>query len=169
MAFTIEAYEGESDLFELNTSGHKIGIYREFKLQYNRLSQFKTNNCLPYIMAGIYAQEEEFDEIILLNESGNICEAISSNVFLFINGILYTPSISDGCTAGVMRRKIIQLAKKMNIAVLESSLSPKLLEEAEEVFFTNAVTGLKWAAAWEKRRYFHKLSARFTSALNEIA
>jgi branched-subunit amino acid aminotransferase/4-amino-4-deoxychorismate lyase len=169
MAFTVEAYSGESDQFELNTTGQKIGFYKEFPLQYNRLSQFKTNNCLPYIMAGMFAQQEGFDEVIMLNDSGNICEATSSNVFLFINGILYTPALTEGCTAGVMRKKIIQLAKKMNIALLESSLSPNLLEDAEEVFFTNAINGLKWAAAWEKKRYFHKMSARFTSALNEIA
>ena len=117
----------------------------------------------------MFAQEKDFDEVIMLNDSGNICEATSSNVFLLINGILYTPALTEGCTAGVMRKKIIQLAKKMNIAVLESSLSPNLLEDAEEVFFTNAINGLKWAAAWEKKRYFHKMSARFTTALNEIA
>lgn len=168
MAFTIEAYQLEQDQYELNSVGQKITIFRDFKLQNNRLSPYKTNNCLPYIMAGMYAQEEGFDEVLLLNDAGNICEATSSNVFLLINGILYTPSISEGCTAGVMRKKIIQLARKMNIAVLESSLSPSLLEDADEVFFTNAIVGLKWAAAWEKKRYFHKISARLTGALNEI-
>jgi len=169
MAFTVEAYPKELDAFELNTTGQKITVYNEFPMQYNRLSQFKTNNCLPYIMAGMYAQEEGFDEVILLNDSGNMCEATSSNVFLYINGILYTPALTEGCVAGVMRKKILQLAKKMNIAVVESSLGPNLLEEADEVFFTNAINGIKWAVAWEKKRYFHKLSARFIAALNEIS
>lgn len=169
MAFTVEAYSGESNEFILNKTGQNVTIYKEFQLQYNRLSAFKTNNCLPYIMGGMYAQEKGFDEVIMLNTSGNLCEATSSNVFLYIDGILYTPPLKDGCTAGVMRKKIIQLSKKMNIPLLESSLSPELLLKAEEVFFTNAISGLKWAAAWEKKRYFHKLSAAFTAELNKIS
>lgn len=167
--FIIEGREGETNAFMLNEHGLKLGIYDEVRIVPNKFSPFKTNNCITYTAAGIWARQHEFEDVLLLNDKGNIVEGISSNVFVFVDGILYTPSVKEGCVAGVMRKKIMQLAKKSNLPVIETSISPNVLEEAEEVFITNAISGVKWVSGFKKKRYFHRLSEKFIQKLNEIS
>lgn len=169
LGYVIEARGGEPNEFILNRTGLRISIYDDIQLPINKLSQVKTNNCLPYIMAGLHCKRQGFDEVLLTNISGNLCEAGSSNIFLLIDGMLYTPSLEEGCVAGVMRKKVIQLCKKLNIPVLESSLSKNLLNEASEVILTNAISGTRWVQACGQKRYFHKTCERLNQALNELS
>jgi len=166
--FAIEANDGEINSYDLNETGLKLGLYDEVPIYPTRLTPFKTNNCLPYITAGIWARNADFDDALLLNEKGNIVEGISSNVFIYIDGMLYTPSIKEGPTAGVMRKKIIQLSKKNRLAVIETSISTSVLEDAEEVFLTNAITGVRWVAGFKKKRYFHRQAEKIINTLNRI-
>jgi len=120
MAYVIEANGGESNSFILNENGILLGIYNDIGLHPNILSPFKTNNCLPFILAGISTIDSAFDDVLLLNTQSDIVEAISSNVFIILDGIVYTPPVKDGCTAGIMRKKVIQICKKINIPVIET-------------------------------------------------
>ena len=168
IGYTVDLTSGLPDSFELNGDGFLIGTFSDWPLSANKYSRYKTNNCLPYITAGLYARDNGFDDVLILNTDGNISEAVSSNVFMSIEGILYTPPLSDACVAGIMRKKVIQLSRKLKIAVVESSLSPNMLEKADEVILSNAISGLRWAGSYEKKRYFHKLSVRLTEALNQL-
>lgn len=167
--FTIEAYSNESNSFILNETGLKLGIYDEVRLSINKFSPFKTTNLLTYIDAGIQAKSTGFDDVLLMNTKGNLVESVSSNVFLYINGILYTPSINEGPVAGILRKKIIQLAKKNGKPVIETSISISVLEEASEIFLTNAISGIKWVSGFGKTRYFHKEAEFYISELNKIS
>lgn len=168
-AFTIEAYDGEDNEFTINEKGIKLGIYSEIPIYPTKLTPFKTSNCLPFILAGLWSKKSDFDDVLLLNDKGNIVEAISSNVFVLIDGILYTPALKDGPTSGIMRKKVIQLLKRSGMAVIETSISPNVLEDADEVFLTNAISGLKWVGSYKKMRYFHKQAEKIIAALNQIA
>ncbi len=167
--FVIESFGGENNSFDLNEKGMSIGIYKEIPIFPTKLSPFKTSNCLPYISAALWSREEGFDDVILLNDKGNIVEGISSNIFISVEGMLYTPSIKEGPTAGIMRKKMIQLSKKLGQAVIETSISPAVLEEADEIFFTNSISGIRWVGSFRKKRYFHKISEKLLKELNTIA
>src|SRR5690606_30964422 len=132
--------------FELNSQGWKIDIYDELRIQYNQFSALKTLNALPYVMAGIYKNEQQLDEVLLLNSQGQICEGSSSNVFLIADNTLLTPPLSHGCVEGVMRKNILQIAGKMQLRVVENAVGPKEMQVAEEVFFTNAIQGIRWVS-----------------------
>lgn len=166
--FVVETSLHPLNAFELNSEGLRIGIFDEWPLHFTKYSQYKTNNCLPYIMAGLWAREQGFDDVMMLNTQRNLCEASSSNIFIYLEGILYTAPLSDACVSGIMRKKTIQLCKKLKIPLIESSISPALLVKAEEVFLTNAISGLVWVASFEKKRYFHKLSDKLVAALNDL-
>ncbi len=84
----------------------RLGLYQEMKKPVTPLSCLKTLNSLLYVMAGIYKTESGWDECIVLNEYGRICEAVSSNIFWLKGDAVYTPAVSEGCIAGVMRRHI---------------------------------------------------------------
>jgi len=53
--------------------------------------------------------------------------------------------------------------------VQECPLSPQVLHRADEVFLTNAISGMKWVGAYRGKRYFNKVSKMLTEKLNEKA
>ena len=71
------------------------------------ISGIKSLNFLNYILARMRAQDEGFDEAILLNTRGHIAEAATSNIFLVKDGKLVTPSLDSGILPGITRRTVI--------------------------------------------------------------
>ena len=52
------------------------------------MATLKSGNALIYVLAGIYKRDVKLEEVILLNEEGNICESVSSNIFFVKNGFV---------------------------------------------------------------------------------
>lgn len=157
-AFLIEAEALNVLVNSYNSAGIIIDIFKDHKKPINDFSQIKSNNALLYVLAGIYRKSHGFDEVILLNENGLLCEASGSNVFIWYRDTLYTPALSEGCVDGVMRRVVMEVALENNIPVIEAQINPEILNEAEELFITNAVHGLQWVLGYKKKRFFNKLS-----------
>jgi branched-subunit amino acid aminotransferase/4-amino-4-deoxychorismate lyase len=125
----------------------------------------KTLNCQYYVLASLWSQQRGLDDCLLQNDRGNIIESSSGNLFIVSNGVLYTPSLSDGCVGGVMRAQVINLALANGIKVYECSLNPQNLLAADELFMTNAVQGIQWASTYRTKRYLHRLSATLVDLL----
>jgi len=167
ISYLIESSALEHDHYILNRKGLKIGIYNEIRKSYNLISRFKTGNSLPFILAGNYRKKMHWDDCILLNDRGNIVESISSNLFLVKDGILMTPSIESGGVSGIMREQIIETAVALNITVFDDCvLNPENLLNADEIFLTNAISGIQWVVAFQERRYFNKTAKLLIEELN---
>ncbi len=166
-AYLIEMQAIEETEYTLNKKGYLIDLYKEIPKNPGLISSIKTNNCLPYVLAGIYKNEQALDECILLNSDGNLVEAISSNVFVWTGTELLTPSLAEGCIAGVMRKVILHLAMDHKIKVREVAIKPEALLQAEEVFLTNAARGIQWVVGYKDKRYFNKFAKQLTVWLNE--
>ena len=108
--------------YQWNKKGLIVDIYSETRKDFGYLSKYKTINCLPYVLAGIAAQELNVDTCILLNTKDDIVEATNSNLFFVKDNMLFTPAIQDGCTDGVMRKVVIQIAQKLGIKVYENKV-----------------------------------------------
>lgn len=152
--------------FALNSKGLEVDIYMDMKKQKNILSNFKVKNGLIYIMAAIKAQERELDDLLISNDKGGILESSNSNLFVVSNGVLYTPGLEEGCLAGTMRMQIINLALREGIKVYECNILPSNLLAADEVFLTNAISGITWVSGYRTKRYFNNNSKRLISLLN---
>ncbi len=161
---SVEAYDHNG--FTLNKDGLNIGLYQEYQKTVDRLSVFKTCNSLPYILAGVYAKENNYDDVLILNSKGSIIEAVSSNIFIVSNGVLYTPSLDDGCVGGTMRMNVINCAIANGIKVYECSLSPQNLLAADEIFLTNAISGINWVSGYKTKRYFHSVAGEMIRLVN---
>ena len=168
ISYLIEISTLLTDGYKLNIKGFNIDLYTEIKKSQNILSSIKSNNCAIYIMASIYKKQNLLDEFILFNDKGCITEAISSNIFVVKNGVLYTPEISSGCIEGVMRKKIIDIARDNHIEVYELSMLPNVLLEAEELFLTNAISGIQWVLAYKQKKYINTTAIRLIEKLNEL-
>jgi branched-subunit amino acid aminotransferase/4-amino-4-deoxychorismate lyase len=167
VAYIIEVYPIEENKYVLNQKGYSIDIYNEVKKQQNCLSSIKSGNSLLYVMAGVYKIKHALDECVLMNTKGDVIESINSNVFAVKNGVLYTPPVAEGCVDGVLRKKLIEVAFKNRIAVYEINLAQSVLLSADELFFTNVVSGLRWVGAFKNKRYFNNTSKILTEKLNE--
>lgn len=159
-------YQAKSG-YELNNKGIKVDLYQKIKKPCNALSSIKSCNSLLYVLAGKYKTDNELEECVILNDRQNVCEFTSSNLFIVINGVLYTPAITEGCIQGVMRKVILDLAAKARIYVYETELKPNDLIRADEIFLTNAVQGIQWVGAYKAKRYFNKVSKTLIDALNQ--
>lgn len=167
VSFTIEATPLEHQKYVLNEKGLFIDIYTETTKPQNMFSPYKTANALLFVMAARYKQSKGLGDCIILNTEGKIVEATSSNIFIVKGSNLYTPRLSDGCVAGVMRQKVIELAPKVGLAVNDNaSLVEANLLAADEIFLTNAVTGLRWVMGFRDRRFFCSYAKKINFILN---
>ena len=151
--FLIESFPLENPTSALNSNGLHCGIYRNSKKMADQFSPIKHNNFLPYILAALFAKKQKWNDAILLNQFGNICDSTIANVFVVKNNTVYTPPISDGCIAGIMRQVVIQTLAQSDYPLIESSISPEFILEADEVFFTNSIKILQWVASIDSREY----------------
>ena len=164
--FAIEIAPVEESSYVSNAKGLIVDVFDEVTKPINTLSNYKTCNSLVYVMAGIFRLENNLDEVFVLNQNGFLCEAMASNVFIVYDKQLYTPALEEGCVAGVMRRVVMDLAEKNQIPVIEAQINPDILNEAEEVFVTNASRGIQWVMGYNKKRYFNELSRFLLNKLN---
>lgn len=165
--FFIEIYGLEHNDFKLNEKGLELDIYMRMKKEKNIFSNFKTKNGLLYVMAAIEAKEKNLDDILLMNSDGKLIETTSSNIFMVSNGILYTPSLDEGCVGGTMRMRIINLALDNNIRIYESPITTQNLFLADELFITNAISGVKWVGGFRTKRFTNIIAHQIVDLLNQ--
>jgi len=89
------------------------------------------------------AQEQGFDEVILLNESERVAECTSANLFASFGTKVITPPVSDGCLPGVTREVLLEEGRKAGLPIAEEHLKLDDLYRADEVFITSTTRGLK--------------------------
>jgi branched-chain amino acid aminotransferase len=142
---------------ELNQNGLTLGIYKEAKKSSDFFSMIKSNNYLPYVMAALWAKENNVNDAILLNHSDNIADTTIANVFIIKDGIIKTPAITEGPVAGVMRRYLIKTLREHNYEVQETTVTVADVLEASEVFLTSAIYGIKWVKQIDNSQYNNSL------------
>jgi len=157
LEYCIEARSLEVNQYQLNAKGLTIEI-SDFPLPKSRFSNFKTLNSLHYVMASIEREEKRVDELVLLSAAQKVIETTSSNLFLVIGNKVITPPLSEGCLGGVMRRVVISKLSSMEYTIVEGSISLSELEQADEVFLTNASKGIQWVGSYRNKRYFNKVA-----------
>jgi branched-subunit amino acid aminotransferase/4-amino-4-deoxychorismate lyase len=167
VSYFIEVYPYDANMFELNSKGLEIDLYMDLKKQKNFLSNYKTKNGLIYIMAAISAREKNLDDLLISNDKGGILESSNSNFFIVSNGVLYTPSLDEGCLAGTMRMQVINLALKHGIKIYECNILPQNLLAADEIFLTNSIRGIQWVGGYRTKRYFNNVSRKIQAYLND--
>jgi len=166
MAYVLESQSMNESQYTFNNKGLIIDVYDELTKPVNILSNLKTCNSLVYVLAGIFKNQNKLDEVMILNQHGFLCESISSNVFVVYDRKLYTPSLNEGCIGGVMRQVVMRLAIENGIELIEAQVNPDILNEADEVFITNAAKGIQWIMGYNNKRYFNEMSKFLSEKLN---
>jgi branched-chain amino acid aminotransferase len=76
-----------------------------------------------------------FDDAILLNEQGRVCEGTGENIMMVKEGTIVTPPLSAGILDGITRRSMIEVAGDVGIKVIERDVERSELYTADELFF----------------------------------
>jgi D-amino acid aminotransferase len=103
------------------------------------LATVKSLNYLPNRLAKLVADQAGAFEAIFLTNSGMLTEGTMSNVFVYMDGILWTPDLSQGILDGITRRVVLKLAKNSGLTCAEGEVPSKNLNQASEAFITNSV------------------------------
>lgn len=86
-----------------------------------------------------------YDEAIVLNEDGHVCEASAANIFIVREGVAITPPVTENILEGITRRTVMQLLRdEMGVEVVERKIDRTELYLADEVFFSG--TGVQLSA-----------------------
>lgn len=93
-----------------------------------------TGAYITSALAKTEAVESGFDESILMNSQGKVCEATGMNVFIVRNGEIITPGFDQDILEGITRDSVITLAKDLNIPVVQRPVDKTELFIADEVF-----------------------------------
>lgn len=88
------------------------------------------------------AQRRGFDEVILLNERGEVAECTSANLFAANGNQVWTPPLSSGCLPGITREVLLNEIRVPGYSIEEKTLMPADLENADEVFITSTTRDL---------------------------
>ena len=120
-------------------------------------------------LAKTEAVESGFDEAILMNSQGKVCEASGMNIFIVRDGKLITPGFNQDILEGITRDSVITIAKDMGITVEERAIDKTELLIADEVFFSGTaakVTPVKQVESYyleAKRPITEKIKAKLTA------
>ncbi len=103
------------------------------------LAGLKTISYAENVRALAYAEANGAHEAIFPNTRGDLCEATGSNVFLVLDGVCCTPTVSAGCLNGVTRQLLLDLGRANGIPIEERDVPVGALREAEEAFVASTI------------------------------
>ncbi len=148
---------------------YSLGVYKNLSINADAFSHIKTTNRLPNVLASIYAGEHELDNVLLLNQHKNIACSTNANVFIVNQQSIYTPPISDGCLKGTIREVLLtQIPKHPSYSIEEKSLSITDIISADEVFLTNAITGIQPVTNFKRKTYSTSVAKALTELLQTL-
>jgi len=129
----------------------RLGLRAQGRHAASPLAGVKSTSWLPNVWAGAEAQNEGFDEVVLLNERGEVAECTAANIFAVRNGKVSTPPLTSGCLEGVA----------------EQIVRPEDLYSADEVFISSTNRNLIGVAEIAGHR-IAKGPGPFTRQLDEL-
>jgi branched-chain amino acid aminotransferase len=97
---------------------------------------------LNSVLAKIESVKAGYEEAILLDDKGHVCEGTGENVFVVKDQVIHTPGQADAILDGITRKSCIQIARDLGYEVVERNIARAELALADEVFLTGTAAEL---------------------------
>jgi len=170
VSYIIETTPIASPFFLLNKAPYEVELFKDFTINPDMLSTLKTNNKLIHVLGSVFAQENGFQNCLLINTAKEVVEALQGNLFLVSGKTIKTPPLQSGCLNGIIRKKLIAMINKLETYSLqEMAISPFELQKADELFITNAIIGIQPITKYRKKTYNTAIAQDLVGKLNAIA
>lgn len=167
ISYIIQAFPIENKKYQITSNLYEVDLYKDFFISKQLLSTIKTTNKMINITGSIFADENDLQNCLLINNEKNVVEALNGNLFMVMKNKIITPPISDGCLNGIMRKQIIEIAKKIeSYEVVEETISPFDLQKADELFITNVIAGIIPISKYRKKEYQSDIAQELLKKIN---
>jgi 4-amino-4-deoxychorismate lyase len=123
--------------------GLDVVICRTPASENGQLAGLKTLNRLDNVLARQEVADRGGDEGLMSDATGNVIGGTSSNLFVWMDGQLLTPSLVRCGVRGIMRGLVLEVVRGSGITVVETDIPLRSLADADEMFMTNALKGLR--------------------------
>lgn len=120
----------------------RLGIVPNARHAANQFAGVKMTSWAMNLVWYEEAHLRGLDEVVLLNERGEVSECTSANVFAVFGNEVVTPPLDAGCLPGVTRELLLEAVRAPGITVREGRLSLEDLERASGVFITSTTRDL---------------------------
>ena len=167
VSYLIQSSDLNTTLYQLNADRYEVDLFKDFYVTKQLLSTLKSTNKAVQIVGSIYADENDLQNCLLLNDAKNVVEALNGNLFMLKEGKISTPPLSEGCLNGIVRKQILVLAKKLDIEIVEEVISPFDLQKADELFITNVIFGVQPITRYRKKEFTNSFSLQLIDLLNQ--
>jgi branched-chain amino acid aminotransferase len=165
--FLVTASPLNSNVYTIGKEHYEVDLYKDFYIAKQLLSTLKTNNKMLQIVGSIFAEENGYDNCLVLNDEKNVVEALQSNLFMKMGNVVVTPPLADGCLNGIMRKQVIDIINTIDGTELkETSISPFDLQKADELFLTNVISGIQPITKYRKKEYVQDFASDVLLRLN---
>ena len=115
----------------------RLGLREDGRNAASPLAGVKVTSWLDNVWNYYEAQQAGFDEVVLLNEHGEVAECTAANIFCVKGGRVATPPVSAGCLQGITRSVLLEIGAGAGAPVEERVLRPEDLYAADEVFISS--------------------------------
>ena len=115
----------------------RLGLREHGRHAASPLAGVKVTSWLDNVWSLYEAQKTGFDEVVLLNERGEVAECTAANIFCVKDGKVATPPLTSGCLEGITRGVLLETGAGAGVPVTERVLSPQDLYAANEVFISS--------------------------------
>lgn len=149
--YLIECEALKSEAFEFVKEGLSSDIYYDHQKAKSDLSTIKSNNGILYVLASVFAEESEVDQVFIQNTDQHLIESQNSNMFLVKDGVVITPDVKSGCLEGIMRKQVLTVLESMQIEVKHDPIRNYEISNADEIWVTNAISGLQFISKYKQK------------------
>jgi branched-chain amino acid aminotransferase len=101
-----------------------------------------TGQYLNSVLAKVEATKAGYEECILLDQRGMVCEGTGENLFVIKDGVIATPGFASAILGGITRLSVVQIAKDLGYEIVERDIARGELYVADEVFMTGTAAEL---------------------------
>jgi branched-chain amino acid aminotransferase len=101
-----------------------------------------TGQYLNSVLAKIESHKAGYEEAVLLDDNGHVCEGSGENIFVVSDGVIVTPPQTASILDGISRKSVIQIARDLGFELVERDVARAELYLADEIFLTGTAAEL---------------------------
>ncbi|MGI9097372.1 MAG: branched-chain amino acid transaminase [Solirubrobacteraceae bacterium] len=120
----------------------KVSSWRRISPESLIPSAKASGQYLNSVLAKIESQKAGYEEAILLDDHGRVCEGTGENIFVVWEGRIVTPPAASSILDGITRKSAIRIARDLGVEVIERDIARAELYLADEVFMTGTAAEL---------------------------
>ncbi|MCK9255410.1 MAG: hypothetical protein GX793_04210 [Bacteroidales bacterium] len=156
----------ENEYYPELLKGFKVSVYKDYIIPESSFDFDLTPRFSEVFLAQQKLKSEGLDDFLLCDKNGNIIKSLYSSVFFVKNENLILPNRFINNSSKIFVNIVVELAKSLNIPVVNWDVKEKDLYDLDEVFLGNIVDGFNRVMAFRNKRYFYKTVEILLEELN---